>query len=145
MTIALEKSESVWLMMLIFEHLSSGVSLPNIYQLRVRVVNDMVDVTNVLPAALKYSLLVIHAFYMAHTPLLDYIFTSVLQLRALSNKIPSKAIADVFYNKDSSMDDIFTAGDNLMKSLYNCTKVEIFGVPTDKSLGLVTRQKRKRR
>ena len=83
MTIALEKSESVWLMMLIFEHLSSGVSLPNIYQLRVWVVNDMVDVTNVLPAALKYSLLVIHAFYMAQTPLLDYIFTSMLQLRAI--------------------------------------------------------------
>ena len=80
MTIALEKSENVWLMMLIFEHLSYGVSLPNIYQLRVWVVNDMVDVTNVLPSALKYSLLVIHAFYMAHTPLLDYIFTSMLQI-----------------------------------------------------------------
>ena len=43
----------------------------------------MVDVTNVLPATFKYSLLVIHAFYMAHTPLLDYIFTSMLQLRAI--------------------------------------------------------------
>ena len=42
-----------------------------------------------------------------------------------TNKIPSKAIADVFYNKDASMDDIFTAGDKLMKSLYNCTNVDL--------------------
>ena len=65
MTIALEKSVcvladdadiTVLLIHKIFERLSSGVSLPNIYQLRVGVVYDMVAVTNVLPAALKNSL-----------------------------------------------------------------------------------------
>ena len=82
----------------------------------------MVAVTNVLPAALKNSLLVIHAFCGSDTTsrLYNHGYAAIT-----SNKIPSKAIADVFYNKDSSMDDIFTAGDNLMKSLYNCTKVDL--------------------
>ena len=71
MQFALEKSEcvladdadiTVLLIHKIFERLSSRVSLPNIYQLRVGVVYDMVAVTNVLPAALKNSLLLIHAF-----------------------------------------------------------------------------------
>ena len=131
MTIALEKSVcvladdadiTVLLIHKIFERLSSGVSLPNIYQLRVGVVYDMVAVTNVLPAALKNSLLVIHAFCGSDTTsrLYNHGYAAIT-----SNKIPSKDIADVFYNKDSSMDDIFTAGDNLMKSLYNCTKVDL--------------------
>ena len=78
-----------WLMMLIFEHSSSGVSLPNIYQLRVGVVYDMVAVTNVLPAASKNSLF-IHAFCGSET-----IYN--LEYAAItSNRIPSKAIADVF-------------------------------------------------
>ena len=81
-----------WLMMLIFEHASFGVSLPNIYQLRVGVVNDMVAVTNVLPAALKNSLF-IHAFCGSETTSRFY----NLEYAAItSNKIPSKAIADFF-------------------------------------------------
>ena len=122
MKIALEKSVcvladdadiTVLLIHKIFELLSSGVSLPIIYQLRVGVVYDMVAVTNVLPAALKNSLLVIHAFYGSDTTsrLYNHGYAAIT-----SNKIPSKAIADVFNNKDSSMDDIFTAGDNIMKS-----------------------------
>ena len=131
-TIALEKSVcvladdadiTILLIHKIFERLSSGVSLLNIYQLRVGVVYDMVAVTNVLPTALKNSLLIIiHAFCGSDT-------TSGLYYHGYAaittNKIPSKAIADVFYSKDSSMDDIFTAGDNLMKSLYNCTNVDL--------------------
>ena len=72
MQFALEKSECVLtddadttvlvlLIHKIFERLSSGVCLPNIFQLRVGDVYDMVAVTNVLPAALKNSLLLIHA------------------------------------------------------------------------------------
>ena len=73
--------------------LSSGVSQPNIYKLRVGVENDMVAVTNVLPAALKNSLLVIHAFCGSDTTSRLYIHKYAA---IMSNKIPSKAIADVF-------------------------------------------------
>ena len=103
-------------MMLIFERLSSGLSLPNIYQLRVGVVNDMVAVTNELPAASKNSLLVIHAFCGSDT-------TSRLYIHKYAAITSNKKT--FFYIKDSSMDDIFTAGDNLIKSLYNCTKVDL--------------------
>ena len=132
MQFALEKSVcvladdadiTVLLIHKIFERLSSGVSLPNIYQLRVGVVYDMVPVTNVLPAALKNSLLLIHAFFGSDTTsrLYNHGYAAIT-----SNKIPSKSISDVFYNKDTSMDEIFKAGDyNLMKTLYNCTKVDL--------------------
>ena len=84
--------------MLIYEHLSSGVSpLPNIhYQTFMGVVNDMVAVTNVLPAALKNSLLVIHAFCGSDTTSRLYIYKNAA---IASNKIPSRTIADVFITR----------------------------------------------
>ena len=94
MTIALEKSVcvladdadiTVLLIHKIFERLSSGVSLLNIYQLRVGVVYDMVTVTNVLPTALKNSLLLIHAFSGSDTTsgLYNHGYTVIT-----TNKIP---------------------------------------------------------
>ena len=66
---------------------------------------DMVAVINVLPAALKNSLLLIHTLCGSDTTsrLYNHRYAAIT-----SNKIPSKSIADVFYNKDSSMDEIFT-------------------------------------
>ena len=91
MTIALEKSVcvladdadiTIQLIHKIFERLSSGVSLLNIYQLRVGVVYDMVAVTNVLPTALK-TVCCLFMPSVARTPLLDYIITGMLQLQPI--------------------------------------------------------------
>ena len=99
----------------ISERISTGFPLPDVYQHRVGVVYDMVAVTNLLPTALRDSLLLIHAFCGCDTTsgLYGHGYTAIT-----SSQIPSNAIKDVFYDKESSTDQIYAAGETLMMSIY---------------------------
>ena len=105
----------------------------------------MVAVTNELPAASKNSLLVIHAFCGSDTTSRLYIHKYAV---ITSNKIPSKAIEDVFISRirqwmTFSLPEIISLSPCTTAQKWTFTSRDIWC--TVKSLGLVRRQKRKRR